>query len=356
MPRTRTTLSLLVSHSRPATLRDVARHAGVSVATVSLALRGSPRISEETVARVRQSAQELAYAPNPLVAALMAQMRGVRETDDVEVLAVVWATTHRPPPSNTIYVEEMLAGARERAAVLGHRVEVFNADPDDLGDKRLDSILYNRGIRGVILPPISRANRRLEMDWSRYSGVALGYSMQEPALHRVCPDQFQGMILAIEQLRGRGYRRIGLFIDEDTDVRVRHKFTAAMAWHNLEVRSQERVPLLLTPRLDAESFQHWLREYQPEVVLSSSQVAMNWMREAGLRIPEDVGFAHVNWTERGEPCAGIDQRPRLLGWAAVDAVVAQLHNNEHGVPSVPRTISIDGVWMDGCTIRDRPPT
>lgn len=324
------------------------------MATVSLALRGSPRISEETARRVREAAQALAYSPNPLVAALMAQMRGVRETDDVEVLAMVWATTQKPLPTNTTYVEEMLAGARERASVLGHRVEVFNADPHDLGDRRLDSILFNRGIRGIILPPISRANRELEMDWSRYSGVALGYSMQEPALHRVCPDQFQGMTLAIEQLRARGYRRIGLYIDEDTDVRVRHKFTAVMAWHNLEVSARERVPLLLTPRLDRALFQAWFGEYRPEVVLSSSQVPMAWMRDAGLRIPDDVGFAHMNWTERSEPCAGIDQRPRLLGWAAVDSVVAQLHNNEHGVPAVPRTISIDGVWMDGCTIRDRP--
>jgi LacI family transcriptional regulator len=233
-------------------------------------------------------------------------------------------------------------------------VEVFHLSSSDLGERRLDAILYSRGIRGIILPPAGLKRPRLDLDWSRYAGVALGYSVHEPELHRVCPDQFQAMTLAIEQLRGRGYRRIGLYIDEDTDARVRHKFTAVMEWHNHGVSLEERVPLLMTVDLDRARFLAWLERYRPEVILCWRQVVVDWLRAAGREVPRDIGFAHVNWTERTEPCAGIDQRPRLLGAAAVDTVVALLHTNERGVPPVPRTISIESLWVDGPTTRPRP--
>lgn len=340
--------------SRAITLRDVAARAGVSVATASLALRDSPKIRAETVAKVRAVAVEMGYAPNPLVSALMAQMRGVRPTQDVEVLAFVRIAPSRSPPANMPYVDEILAGARARASALGHKVEVFHLSESDLGEKRLDAILFSRGIRGVVVPPLGANRPRLDLDWSRYAAVALGYSMQQPVLHRVCPDQFQAMILAIEQLRARGYRRIGLYIDEDTDARVRHKFTAAMEWHNHAVGPDERVPLLMTPRLDRARFLAWLERWRPEIVLSWRQVIVDWLREAGMAVPRDIGFAHVNWTERADPCAGIDQRPRLLGMAAVDTVVALLYTNERGIPAVPRTTSIESLWVDGPTTRPAP--
>ncbi len=48
------------------TLRDVARHAGVSVTTVSNVVRGWPYIAEETRLKVEQAIQELGYVPHPI--------------------------------------------------------------------------------------------------------------------------------------------------------------------------------------------------------------------------------------------------------------------------------------------------
>ena len=54
------------------TLRDIAKDAGCTNATVSLALRESPRISPETRARVREVAAKLGYRPDPMLSALAA--------------------------------------------------------------------------------------------------------------------------------------------------------------------------------------------------------------------------------------------------------------------------------------------
>ena len=56
-------------------MRDVATKARVSVSTVSLALRDSPRVVPETKRRVQQAAGVAGYQPNPLVRSVMAAVR-----------------------------------------------------------------------------------------------------------------------------------------------------------------------------------------------------------------------------------------------------------------------------------------
>ncbi|NBU71571.1 MAG: LacI family DNA-binding transcriptional regulator, partial [Bacteroidetes bacterium] len=64
----------------PTTLETIAKRCRVSKVTVSLALRGSLRISPATRARVAEVATELGYTPNPMVSALMTSLRSNRKT------------------------------------------------------------------------------------------------------------------------------------------------------------------------------------------------------------------------------------------------------------------------------------
>jgi hypothetical protein len=75
------------------------------------------------------------------------------------------------------------------------------------------------------------------------------------------------------------------------------------------------------------------------------------VRGAGYDIPGDIGFAHVDLLEGSEPYAGIDQRPAEIGAAAVDIVVGQLNRNELGLPARPRSVTQDGDWVAGPTVR-----
>ena len=69
------------------TLRDIAEKAGVSRMTVSLALRGSPQVSKELQARVRQIAEEMGYQPNARVSRAMAELAKSRHVQADERLA-----------------------------------------------------------------------------------------------------------------------------------------------------------------------------------------------------------------------------------------------------------------------------
>lgn len=78
---------------------------------------------------------------------------------------------------------------------------------------------------------------------------------------------------------------------------------------------------------------------------------MDWLAEAGRRVPAEVGFLNLNVTESTRPCAGLDLEPRRLGAAAVEAVVAMLHRQECGVPAYPQTITLEASWVEGPTLR-----
>jgi LacI family transcriptional regulator len=68
-------------------------------------------------------------------------------------------------------------------------------------------------------------------------------------------------------------------------------------------------------------------------------------------VPKDVGFFNLNTTQEPHPSAGLDLLPRQLGAAAVESVVAQIQRSERGPPLHPKTISIEGAWVDGPTVR-----
>src|SRR5688572_14522424 len=69
-------------------LRAVAEAAGVSLMTVSLALRNSPRVSSRTRTRIAQLADKLGYRPDPEISRLMSRLRPARSAGGV-VLAMI---------------------------------------------------------------------------------------------------------------------------------------------------------------------------------------------------------------------------------------------------------------------------
>jgi LacI family transcriptional regulator len=333
------------------TIKDVAERAGVSTATVSLALRHSPRIRATTAERVRRAAESLGYTPNPLVAALMARIRDAEPSRDQVALGVIHVGEDERNAPNAPYLDAIFAGARARAAQLGFQSALFHSAESGLSARRLGEILLTRGIHGLIILPSADLDLRLDLDWARFAAVAIGYSLVEPPLHRVCSDHFQELAEALEHLEARGYRRIGLHLDRSTDLRVRHKWAALMAWHARQRLRSRAVPALVQPAFDREAFLGWYRRHRPDVVISPRQWVIEWLKEDGRSVPGDVGFVHLNWTERSGPCSGIDQRPQIIGAAAAETVIAQLHRNERGVPEVARTVSIEGRWVEGPTTR-----
>ena len=339
---------------RPPSIRSLARQLGLSAATVSLALRESPRVVEGTRRRVQQEAARVGYRPNPLIGSVLT---AVRRAAHGEFQGALLAINHWPdagPPVLHAYHREVLEGARRRAAELGCSLTHVWEGPRQLSLARINGMIAARGIAGVIVMPFPETRDFTELRWGRISAVMLDHCLSAPELHTVLPDHQEMMFAAIEELAARGYRRPGLMVVDWRDARIRHRWSAGYYSACASVFGRIAMPVPATPVLDAARFGAWVRRHRPDVIIAHAQREVReWLRGLGKRIPADIGFLSLNRTETVEPCAAFDLQPAQLGATAVESVIAQLHRNERGVPARPKVIMHAGDFLDGPTLRPR---
>lgn len=338
----------------PPSIRSLARQLGISAATVSLALRDSPRVIPETKRRVVQLARRAGYRTNPLVGSLMAALRRAsHESFQGSLLAVNFSEDAKP--ALTLYHRQLFDGAQRRARELGYSLELVWVGPRALTLARLDAVLRTRNVPGVVVMPFAEPRDFSALNWAPLAAVVLDHCLTAPALHTVLPDHQLSLLAALERLKLRGYARPGLVVVRARDARVKYKWSASFASFCQGERRRAHVPPLVEDRITAEVFLRWFRRHRPDVIIAHLQTEVaRWLREIGLEVPRDVGFVQLNWTERAGPCAGLDLQPALLGAAAVESVVAQLQRNEQGVPPHPKIITLAARWVEGPTVRAGP--
>lgn len=334
------------------TIRSLARQLRLSVATVSEALRDNPRVRADTRLRVRRAAERVGYRPNPLLgAALSAVRRGAHQHYRGNVALVDTAENGRT--ELMLFHREIAHGAQERAQALGFNTELFwlGEAAGAVPKSRLGSILQARGITGVVLLPFNLAVNLSDFDFSQFAAVQMDHCLIHPQLHTILPDHYISMVHALERLTQRGYQRIGLCMEQRKDIRLKNKWSAAFLAFFRGYARDAGTPALILPELTRGEFLAWFQRYRPDLIVGHVQVMVDWLRETGVGVPDDVGFFNLNLTERTGPCAGLDLEPRRLGGAAVETVVAMLHRQERGVPAYPQTITLEASWVEGPTLR-----
>jgi len=272
-------------------------------------------------------------------------------------LAIVVNFSHNSGWKNYLS-DDLFSTATTQAAQHGYQLEEFWLGDLKMNPQRLSAVLFQRNIPGVIVAPLPAAHGLLNMDWKRFSAVAIGYSLLKPPLHRVTTDRFQAMRLAMRQLRGMGYSRIGLAMHLNQDARVNHQWGAAFLWEQQQIPSSERtLPLLLDERdWHEHEFAKWFESNRPEVILGYDPSIIDWLKKLGRKVPEDVGFAHLWNPDRSGRFAGLYHDPPAIGSAAVNFLVGMIHRNERGIPPAPQTLLLDAVWQDGATVERRQKT
>jgi LacI family transcriptional regulator len=339
------------SPSRRVTLRDIARRAGCHFTTVSLALRGRPEIPTRTRDRILAVARELGYAPDPLLASLASYRHEGRGPHYRATLA--WVTnfpTRRGWAEEEIY-REYHFGAKERAQALGYDLQEFWLRDDAMTPARAAQILVARGINGLLLAPQPAPSAVLDLDWSRFSAVAIGYSIASPALHMVGPNQYRCVKLAMEKLLERAYRRIGLVMLRASDDRVDHNWLAGYLVMQQQLARRDRLPALLLPRWDEAAFAAWLNRHRPDAIISKCAEALPALRRLGYHPPRDLGAAFLTRVKPTREVSGVSESPLEVGAAAVDFLAGMIHRNDRGIPDRPRRLLIEGEWFDGRTVR-----
>jgi LacI family transcriptional regulator len=76
-----------------------------------------------------------------------------------------------------------------------------------------------------------------------------------------------------------------------------------------------------------------------------------WVAELGMSVPQDVGLVHLDCSNETGGLSGINAQPEVIGAAAVDLLVGQLHAYEYGIPRREKIISVSGHWTPGHSLR-----
>ncbi|RRJ97273.1 LacI family transcriptional regulator [Opitutaceae bacterium TAV4] len=335
-------------------MQTIATRAGVSLMTVSRALKNHPSIPSATCERIRKIADTLGYRPNPMVSALMAQLRSGKPAQSAPTLAFL--SNHTDAVFNEwSHLVDLHEGAVARAAELGYKLERFTLTEPGMTPARMRGLLRARGIPGIILDPLPLHAPELEFDWTDFACASVGYSYKTVKLHRAVNDHFLTVSMAVRHLTELGYVRIGFAIrHEDNDHAENRLAGGIMSFHPAQP-ARARIPIFFWSDDHEKGFPEWYRRWQPDVVVTLHPLVMTWLRGMGLRVPRDVGLASLNIQSNHANYSGIDQNNRHIGATALELLVEQIHHNEHGIPREPKTVMTTGRWVDGVTTRKRAP-
>ena len=368
--------------SESISLRELARLAGVSPATVSLAMRESPRLAEATKERIRQIASEHGYRPNPRLSRILSETVSSRYQKRSGLIYFI-ITRYTPEtwnPRNPWFV-----ATANRCRELGYALEPFWLFEPGMTPARANQIMYHRGVDGLIVHSPSYSLRTgetltLPIEWEKFCVVEIDDVITAPSLHHVRHDHLSGMWLALQETEALGYRRIGLCLSSDVDFATHHRWTAGYSyWAGVRgLDGPIRSPFLYDQ--DPGSLRKWIRTCRLDVVIGPSREILDAIVASGLNIPEDVAFVSLDTDfsaasteKKGEPLIqnaadsslmvsqSSGDRPRHPEMAgifqcrleqyvlAADMVASLIARGAHGVPKVTSAWILAGTWQPGAT-------
>ena len=342
-------------NSKRVTVRDIAKIIGVSHVTVSLVLSGKGRISESLRERIRETANQLGYRPDPMLAALASYRRSNGTKPITSALAWINAW---PIPASLRGFKEFdcyWKGASRAAEKFGYRLEEFRLGTE-LTPQRLHQILSTRGIKGILLPPHGHHPDWQDFPWAVYSVIRFGLSLQTPCVHIVSADQISNTMLMFKKIQEKGYQRIG-FVTDETDFKLkRHLFEGGYLIAQRLVDAKHRLPVFVLNDYPAQKRNQalisWFDKCKPDAIITNMADVPSILKEIGIKVPKDVALAGT--TQIDLPIsAGIDQHPEEIGRVGILMLISLINDGSRGIPTIFRQNLIEGSWVDGDSLPDR---
>ena len=301
-----------------ARLKDIARAAGVSIATVSNVVNGTKATTPAVEHRVLAAIERLGYRADP-------HARTLRTGASRSLGLVV-------PDLTNPYFPALVQAIETRARELGFVLIVMDAGNDAERETEALSLLASYRVAGVVWVPVEHER---SLDWP-YPIVTVDRAV--PGCDTVVADHVQGGTLVGQHVLALGHRRIGLLSGPRTlpsAAERRAAFLEAVAGR-AEIAWELAVPFSseLTSEVAA-------RIAEPDcslVVCANDAVAVAVLRaarDAGLRVPDDlsvIGFDDVPWADFVEPALTTVRQPLPeLGRNAVTTLHARIADPERAL-------------------------
>jgi LacI family transcriptional regulator len=343
-------------HPLTMSIRTIAKQAGVSPATVSLALRDSPLLPPATKRRLQAIADRAGYRPNAKLVALMAQLRASRVHGTEASLGLVSLYDTPRPWELSPQWTRLYSAMAKRADEIGYRLEPIWLRAPGMTPRRARSIMDARGIQGLLCFGSPDLDDEFPSEFSRYAIVTLGQSIRT-RMHRVISHYFSDVWSALERVHALGYRRPGFVIGKYDDGRSGHACASAyLGWCEHRLGLGASLPILRVDEMEEDPLLEWIGDQQPDVVivvhLARTLPALeSILRTNRRRIPKDLGIAVISQIIEHTRFSGLQQNLQLMGVLAVELLVSRIVSVDFGFPSNPRIEMVESVWLDGQSLR-----
>lgn len=263
-------------------IKDVAREAGVSIATVSRVLNGIDVVNDETKKKVLDTIEKLGYRPNILARSL--------KTHKSSTIGIII-----PDISNPVY-PEIVRGAEDVASIYNYNIMLCNTDLDLEREKESFNVLREKMVDGVIYMSNSlESDIKAIIEEINIPTVLVGTMDSEKSLPSVAIDSFAASYDAVSYLIDKGNKSIaylGYYEDKTSDYSKIYKgYKKAM-----EDNDSFNSDLLYFGSLKAEDGYKGIKEILKKskidgVFCANDEVAMgaiSALREMGIEVPKEV--------------------------------------------------------------------
>ena len=309
------------------TMKDIARELGISVATVSRALKDSPRISAAQREKIQRYAREHNFTPN-----VIAESLRFSKVQPQKIIGVII------PEFTHFYFSSVLSGIEEEASSRGYRIMVAQSNEKYEREVRICQSFYENKVCGII---VSQAKDTRKYDHFQrlvdagmplvfYDRICTGVNAS-----RVVVDDYMGAYNAVSHLIETGCRRIAFYGSTMNMEISKNRFNGykdALLKHGLPY--VEPVTRICDNRADAEAI-------TPEILSSNNHpdafFAVNddtaigilyTAKRMGFRVPEDICICGFTNGQRAVACdpmlTTVEQRGVKVGEEAADILISQV--------------------------------
>ena len=274
-----------------ASIKDVAREAGVSIATVSRVLNNVDVVNEDTKKKVLEAISKLGYRPNIIARSLKTQ-----KTSTIGIII--------PDISNQFY-PEIVRGAEDVANIYSYNIILCNTDLDSEREIEYLRILKEKMIDGVLYMSNSLEEDVLKLiNELRIPTVLIETKDKKSNFPSITIDNEKAAYDATTFLLNKGFSDIvfvGTHPDAENALSKRYRgYERAMNENSVGVNHDLVCFSGIKPQDGANVVSSFLKNKKYDSIFCiSDELAMgviNELREQGIRVPEDVsviGFDNI---------------------------------------------------------------
>ena len=313
-------------------LKDVARHVGVSTALVSYVINNKEkeaRVGSEMVQKIRRAVAELNYQPNLIAKSL--------KSGRTHTIGLIVADISNPFFSNIARIIEDEAKKEEYIVIIGSSDENAEKSQD------LINVFFNRQVDAFIIAPVENTeNQVIELQKQNVPVVLIDRYFTTLEVDSVHIDNFQAAHDAVEHLALNGNKRIAMMgydtslshmqerkngykaALKDTGIKVRSALIKNISYQNIEkeVAIAMRELLELVPKIDA-------------IFFATNTLAIEGLKIVyglQIRVPEDLSIISFDESDAFDffysPLSYVSQPLAEMGKKAVTLAIEKIKDND----------------------------